>query len=875
MSTVEKGELPVELVVSIHRILDGPEDTTRSSDPLDALSSAELNPVDVLNEYFPDEASLAQLGAVQARLQQQEEDVLREIDELMVELRRGQDPNRMQLIQEMISDLLGQMSRIREKATESEAVVRNITKDIQVLDLAKKNLILSMTTLKRLQMLVNALTQLEDLVKERKYADIAETLSAVKQISASFKGYTAVPHIAQIWRRIQELQGRIRTLLDADFDAFYMQDTSRPGQMVKPAQIASACLVVDVLGPDVRAHFVDRYVTLELKDYRRIFRISPASTAGSSKAAATSEENEAAGLDNISRRFAWFRRLLATHDQEVARVFPPEWHVGWALVTRFADITRDDMATLLAKGEASKSLPVSLLLETLQQTLEFEASMAKKYATPFVDILKSSSPAMTKPVMPISTAWEAHLGVFVEAQDKALADMLAPHRASLNKGPPRSSLDAPSSGRPSLEDAEETEARVLPSSTELFYFYAQSLEQCAKLSTGQPLYDLCQVHKRWLRTYAEDVLIPTIKRPLPQTRRSLDTRMDAEQLKTACVLINTADYCQTTALELEEKIKEKIRDDLKEKVSLQDERDIFVGVISATIVIQLRELENACEAAFSAMARTSWGTISQVSGPSAYVADLEHAMESVAAILEPRVEQKKYLRNFFDKGANLILTRFTNALVKSRPLKEIGAEQSLIDLQAVKAALLKLPGDHATSIYSKNVTRTTTNLEALLKVIVTSIDPAEGFILNYTIQIGDDSFSNFQKVLDLKGTPKTDQNHLLDNFVAITSTMQDLQPTSFLSALDMNPPSTVYQGSSQAAAPSSSMTPSGSRVNLPALLAGTGAGEGILAALGSPPLSGPPTGDGVGRGEAAQKPQVFQSLKGFMHFGLRRDTAPP
>lgn len=45
------------------------------------------------------------------------------------------------------------MSRIREKATESEAVVRNITKDIQRLDLAKKNLMLSMTTLKRFQML--------------------------------------------------------------------------------------------------------------------------------------------------------------------------------------------------------------------------------------------------------------------------------------------------------------------------------------------------------------------------------------------------------------------------------------------------------------------------------------------------------------------------------------------------------------------------------------------------------------------------------------------------------------------------------------------------------------------------------------------------
>ena len=119
------------------------------------------------------EAALGQLEAVQARLAQNERELQAEIDALREELRKDQDPSRMQLIQEMISvstvhrvsrqslripflctqDLLGQMSRIREKATESEAVVRNITKEIQVLDLAKKNLILSMTTLKRLQML--------------------------------------------------------------------------------------------------------------------------------------------------------------------------------------------------------------------------------------------------------------------------------------------------------------------------------------------------------------------------------------------------------------------------------------------------------------------------------------------------------------------------------------------------------------------------------------------------------------------------------------------------------------------------------------------------------------------------------------------------
>lgn len=52
-----------------------------------------------------------------------------------------------------LKDLLTQVSEIRDAATESESVVRDITRDIQSLDLAKKNLIASMNALKRFQML--------------------------------------------------------------------------------------------------------------------------------------------------------------------------------------------------------------------------------------------------------------------------------------------------------------------------------------------------------------------------------------------------------------------------------------------------------------------------------------------------------------------------------------------------------------------------------------------------------------------------------------------------------------------------------------------------------------------------------------------------
>ncbi|RDB16847.1 Vacuolar protein sorting-associated protein 53 [Hypsizygus marmoreus] len=837
-------ELPHEVILAIQRVLE--VKAGEDNDPLDALSTT-FNPVDVLNDLFPDEASLAHIDTVNARLSETQLILQKEIESLQVELKRNQDPERMQLIQEMISDLLGQMSRIREKATESEAVVRNITKDIQVLDTAKKNLILSMTTLKRLQMLVNALTQLEDLVKAKKYHEVAQTLAAVKQIAATFKTYTAIPRVAQVWKRIQEIQGDLRAQIDADFDTFYLQDVSK---QVKPPLIPEACQVVDVLGSDFRSHLVDRYVVLELKEYRRIFRST----------------DEAGQLDNISRRFAWFRRLLHNHEMEQGRVFPAEWRVGWHLLAKFAEITRDDMAMLLAK--AGSSLTVKVLLENLQITTEFEQTMVKKWATGFQAILDATTGPHAQPLKSISSAFEPHMSIFVDAQDKVLADMLAPHRKSKSgRSQPRPSLEVTAA-----RDEGDSPMLVLPSSTDLFYFYAQSLEQCAKLSTGQALFDLCSLHKKWLRIYAEDVLIASLKKSpsQPQSRKSSDVRFDASELKQACLLINTADYCQTTAVELEDKIREKINEEYKEKVSFQDERDMFVSVISAAIVIQLRELESACDAAFSTMARTSWTSLSQVSGQSAYAGDLVNAAEQVIETIKPLVEQKKYLRNLFDKACGLILGKFTNAIVRSRPLKEIGAEQLLIDLQTVKAYLTKMPGEALiTPSYTRGLTKTTTRLEALLKVIVTPVDPAEGFILNYTLLIGDASFSNFQKILDLKGTSKAQQNALLDSFLTITSTKTDLESTSFLSSLDMDPPGPGQLGGSL-------VSPGGSRVSLP-LAISNNSGESIFAAMTSPSSTGQSTGSNMDTmaGRVGDRREVFSDFRRFVSFGLRKDSMAP
>ena len=82
--------------------------------------------------------------------------------------------------------------------------------------------------------------------------------------------------------------------------------------------------------------------------------------------------------------------------------------------------------------------------------------------------------------------------------------MLAQYRGSKS----RSSLEAAST-RTSVDDSAPP-VLVLPSSTEMFYYYRQTLDQLSSLFTGQPLYDLCSLHKKWLRIYAGKLGLRTI-----------------------------------------------------------------------------------------------------------------------------------------------------------------------------------------------------------------------------------------------------------------------------------------------------------------------------------------------------------------------------
>ena len=107
---------------------------------------------------------------------------------------------------------------------------------------------------------------------------------------------------------------------------------------------------------------IERYLQLQLAEYRRIFRST----------------DEAGQLDNVPRRYAWFRRLLKHHEEEDADLFPESWELTRLLVANFAEYTRADLLNVLGK----QTPQIGFLLEALQATLDFEGAMAKRFEKP-------------------------------------------------------------------------------------------------------------------------------------------------------------------------------------------------------------------------------------------------------------------------------------------------------------------------------------------------------------------------------------------------------------------------------------------------------------------------------------------------------------
>ncbi|KAK7999286.1 hypothetical protein PG990_011886 [Apiospora arundinis] len=581
-----------------------------------SLDAADYDPIAHLNLLFAHPSTVSSISRVSTNLNKQNNALSTQITELETTQAYGPDSSleRMQSAQAELAGLFRKIETVRSRAIQTEQNITSMTADIKRLDGTKRNLTLSMTALKRLQMLTTAYEQLRSLSKTRQYRECASLLQAVLQLMRHFNSYRSIDQIATLSRGVGDLQRELLEQICEDFELAFAKGevASRKGVLIE------ACGVMDALGDSARSRLVAWYVNTELREYRQVFR----------------GNDEAGSLDNIGRRYAWFRRMMKTYEEEHYGIFPPHWKVGEVLATAFCDGTRDDFKGILERSMRRTDgvkIDVNLLLSCLQETMDFEQGLERKFADrprASMDTISSTDERTQSFSGSVSVAFEPYLSLWVDSQDKALAAMIPRYKAQPLIPP----------------DEEFSPQAVISSAIDLFHFYKEP-------PSGASVQDVIMV-------------------------------------------LNTADFWHTNSEQLEDSIKKRIDPEFLSKVDLSSQADSFLGVASAAVIDLVNKVEVECEVAWREMKNTNWSKMESVGDQSSYVGELVKQVNSKTEEILAVVVKPQYARAFVDNLVEHLSTTYISNIVQCRPVSEVGAEQMLLDKYVLTKAFENLLSYH-------------------------------------------------------------------------------------------------------------------------------------------------------------------------------------
>lgn len=613
----------------------------------DELDSSEFNLVDYINNQFRTEQDLStiddKIGKIRLRISTLDE----EIRNIVHAQTSGHDgKSALEEAYKTIELLFDRIKSISEKAERSEQTVKKITRDIKQLDHCKQNLTSSIKTLEQLRMLMFSLDDIESNARRRRYDVVAEQLTAVLTVIQSLHQYNNISHIKQLESRVARVQDDLSRQIMRDFEEAFITAGARPNSSVV---LQGACKVVAIIEPsNMKEQLIKWFVDLQLSEYKVVFH----------------ESEEASWLDKVDRRYAWLKRLLLNISTNCQDIFPPLWGVPERIAINFCSQTKSALSSMMSTR--SSELEVKLLLFAIQKTTTFEKTLAQHFSgSSYLDMLQprhtngSHEDDESMPVHRrkddslflgmISRCFEPHLNVYITSQDKNLSDLMEDFVLDFKtKGPPKASSEG---------------GTVFPTSADLFVFYKKCLVQCASLSTGAALMDLCVVFRKYLKEYCTRLLTNNLPK-LQQSKsmagrlqfggllRDTESQLSMEELCLTCAIISTADYCVETTEQLESKMKEKIDKEFSSKVDFSQEKDLFHGIISSGLQLLVTNLESGCDTALVSMTKVAWQHIEVVGDQSSYVDTIAGRIRTnVPLIRENLISARKYFTNFCHKFA--------------------------------------------------------------------------------------------------------------------------------------------------------------------------------------------------------------------------------
>eukprot|EP00300_Choanocystis_sp_HF-7_P004984 c13815_g1_i3.p1 GENE.c13815_g1_i3~~c13815_g1_i3.p1 ORF type:complete len:998 (+),score=255.91 c13815_g1_i3:1-2994(+) len=725
----------------------------------DELDAQDFNAVAYINKHFPDEGSLARVESFMDTMRQR----VTKLDNKIVTAIREQGKSGKKAKDDLrdaeaaIQELFGKLVAIKEQSQASESMVQEICRDIKALDYAKTHLTSTITTLKRLQMLVTAVDQLKAMATSRQYLQAANLLEATKQLSVKFNAYRKIPKIAELQDQIQDVE-----------DALHRQvfDEIKNGINVPrdalDVSLSDACRLVDAMGPQARHELVSWYSSVQFAAYRNAFQAY----------------GEAGTLDKTEKRYAWMKKLLKQFDEDHSNIFPNAWQVDLQLCEDFIDVTAKHLKDILEHEKAT--LDVGVFMHNLEKTVQFERELEQRFTldtedevskteTPKLDVEQPSGdvqgtdvirlryqefkkqsnkpkPHREGPGRPkvqrkwngISQTFEPYMNLYIENEDKNLQQTVVKLMSQETWVIP-----------------DGTMPKVIQSSTNLVLNIKKVLRRCSSYTRGPKLLSLHMVFKKTLTSYAEQ-----LTNSLPS-----GTPLSSGDEERVCFIANTAGYCYDMAQQLCDSVQRIAEEVVRESIDVETEKDAFHAVSTKAIKTLVGHVSFQLNNAFEKMVRMNWNAIEDVGDSSEFVSDMGVEFGRVMPTFCANLSQT-YLDYLCDSLVTAFCERYVANIYKCRRISEMAAQQLLLDTKTLgQHVLAKLPimgarQDDVTSAaptvrisFKSFVSKEMGKVEGLIKVVGTPVDAT---VSTFMTLLPEGTNFEFQRILDLKGLKKTE-----------------------------------------------------------------------------------------------------------------------
>ena len=682
-----------------------------SEDPLD---SAEFDAVTYINKRFPNEQSLSEIDSVQHKLKDEMNQVNKEIRNLIREQASESEAARSQLDQSQgtVSTLQEKVGLIRSKAQTSEEMVEDICKDIRSLDTAKRNLTKTITSLKRLGMATQGIAKLAEVCEAKQYRMAAALIKATGDLMLQFEECKHVPAVANLTKQRNHILKELRMQILEDF---------RELQNMPEEVLSEACLVVEELGEQVKTEVVKHLSSYFLENYNSLFKPGEMHS----------------GFEYIERRYAWLKRCLRDIKENYEQIFPEHWNIQAEISREFCETTKDHIGELLGRTDTDTSNIVS----ALQKTKKFEQELTKKFAAQQITPNRGSSIQLddalggyeevtySRPVSKaapvpkfegvVSSSFNSHLNRFCESEEQTLLENIDQFMSEDNTA----------------------ESNVFPSSIRLFNSIKATFNKCLSFCTGPTLYQLSKVFKRVLQTYCEKLCtyLPRLDRPV---------KLSENEVITLAFVVNTAEYCRTTILEMETTVRAKL--ETQYDVEFYEEVNTFIDLAGKAVQSLVLALEGKIEPHFTAMQKANW-VLEEVGDKSEYCVKITEVLLGICSRVT-EVLNEDYLLTYLNKVAESINGKFVSSIYKCKKISEYGAQQMLLDCFELKTKFLSL---HPKSpAFSSVINKLFSKTEALLKVLSS---PPERVHETYDALIENPNQADLDKILVIMGIKKSEK----------------------------------------------------------------------------------------------------------------------